>query len=483
MKKFAVVLLTAALSLSGLAVQPAHAVSQTITVDCSRQYQSLDATSPNTSVNVTLERGDTLTVTNTTTSGNGFCNTYYTSLTLSDYFSAYPTGTITGDQVYTVRTDSPALVNGRIAIFTTNIGAGASNGRQVYVSITAPVSRSVTFSANGGTGSMTTQSGTSAATLTANTFVKTGFTFNGWNTAANGSGTSYGDAASYAFSASTTLYAQWLAQPVSQTVTFDANGGTGSMIPQSGTSAAALTANAFALTGSSFAGWNTAANGSGTAYADASSYAFSASTTLYAQWTANPQPVVPVAEPVVGVSGIEKSGSTRLISGTMLSTVSKVLVDGKPVEFMAQTDGSLKIKAPELTAGRYDIQMFSPRGLLTWQEGLVVLPEPVKLPSGAGISPSETRSISGFSGDSPLLSQQLMAQIRLATANAASIKCEGGVFSTRETAANRKLAYARAVAACSYAAALNPSLKTEVSRTVTLGLGQAARKVIIEIQR
>jgi uncharacterized repeat protein (TIGR02543 family)/LPXTG-motif cell wall-anchored protein len=70
------------------------------------------------------------------------------------------------------------------------------------------------------------------------------------------------------------------------TVTFDANGGTGTTAAQTASTATALTANGFSRSGYTFAGWNTAANGSGTAYADGASYAFSSSTTLYAQWTA-----------------------------------------------------------------------------------------------------------------------------------------------------------------------------------------------------
>jgi uncharacterized repeat protein (TIGR02543 family) len=47
--------------------------------------------------------------------------------------------------------------------------------------------------------------------LTLNTFTRTGFTFNGWNTKANGAnGTSYADGSTYDFSADITLYAQWL---------------------------------------------------------------------------------------------------------------------------------------------------------------------------------------------------------------------------------------------------------------------------------
>jgi len=71
----------------------------------------------------------------------------------------------------------------------------------------------------------------------------------------------------------------------SNTVTFDANGGTGTTAAQTASSATALTANAFTRSGYTFAGWNTAANGSGTSYADAASYPFTSSVTLYAQWT------------------------------------------------------------------------------------------------------------------------------------------------------------------------------------------------------
>ena len=72
----------------------------------------------------------------------------------------------------------------------------------------------------------------------------------------------------------------------SYTVTFNSNGGSGAMADQSASAATALSANAFTRSGYTFAGWNTAADGSGTAYADGASFPFSANATLYAQWTA-----------------------------------------------------------------------------------------------------------------------------------------------------------------------------------------------------
>ena len=75
---------------------------------------------------------------------------------------------------------------------------------------------SVTYNANGGTGTMTDPNSpyTSGSTVTvmSNTFTApSDMTFSGWNTAANGSGTSYAPGDHFSISANTTLYAQWVA--------------------------------------------------------------------------------------------------------------------------------------------------------------------------------------------------------------------------------------------------------------------------------
>jgi uncharacterized repeat protein (TIGR02543 family) len=102
----------------------------------------------------------------------------------------------------------------------------AVDANQVEQDFTATLNMyTVTFNANGGTGTMDPQSGeyNTTAALTQNTFIRTGYTFSGWNTAANGTGESYVDQAPYTFLANETLYAQWTAN--TYTVTFNANGG------------------------------------------------------------------------------------------------------------------------------------------------------------------------------------------------------------------------------------------------------------------
>ena len=80
-----------------------------------------------------------------------------------------------------------------------------------YPNGTHPVCRKAAiFMANGGSGTMRTESGTSTANLTTNTFSKGGAAFAGWNTKADGSGTPYADGAPYSFAANVVLYAQWL---------------------------------------------------------------------------------------------------------------------------------------------------------------------------------------------------------------------------------------------------------------------------------
>ena len=163
-------------------------------------------------------------------------------------------------------------------------GPGASIGP-----MTGPVTlwavyaakKTVTFDANGGTGSMASQSSAVATRLEPNSFTREDYDFAGWNTRADGTGTAYADGALFPFAADTTLYAQWKALT---TVTFDANGGTGSMAQQKSGVAEALNVNTFTREGYDFTGWNTSADGTGTAYADKATFPFSSNTTLYAQW-------------------------------------------------------------------------------------------------------------------------------------------------------------------------------------------------------
>jgi uncharacterized repeat protein (TIGR02543 family) len=166
---------------------------------------------------------------------------------------------------------------------TNNFGLEAF-GSVLSLTTDASASHTVSFDNHGGTGTMTDQVDNVSAALTANSFTKAGFTFTGWNTDINGVGDAYADGATYTFAADTTLYAQWAGIPT-KTVTFDNNGGTGTMTDEVDNVPTALNTNTFTWAGHAFTGWNTASDGSGTAYAAGATYAFAADTTLFAQWS------------------------------------------------------------------------------------------------------------------------------------------------------------------------------------------------------
>ena len=86
--------------------------------------------------------------------------------------------------------------------------------------------------------------------------------------------------------------AKYAETPNTYTVVFDSNTGAGEMSDQVFTYDVqqAIAANTFNKTGHTFAGWNTAADGSGTPYADGatvSNLAAEGTVTLYAQWSVN----------------------------------------------------------------------------------------------------------------------------------------------------------------------------------------------------
>ena len=127
--------------------------------------------------------------------------------------------------------------------------------------------------------------------------LKEGYTFKEWNTEADGSGTPYkkGDK----FKNLTTInnsiirfYA--IVLPINYEISFDANGGTGTMNHEILTYdlESNLTKNTFAREGYTFKEWNTKADGSGTSYSDEQSVKNLSSTknaivNLYAQWQEN----------------------------------------------------------------------------------------------------------------------------------------------------------------------------------------------------
>lgn len=153
----------------------------------------------------------------------------------------------------------------------------------------APGSYTVTIDYNGNghshgsTMPQQTLTGGVAGTLSPNLFMLTGHAFAGWALSPTGS-VVYADGADVTFAADTTLYAVW--RPLeTYTVTFDANGGSGTMSNQTFTEGMAdgLLNNAFTRVGHVFSGWSTTPAGSAV-YTNNESVTIGADTPLYAVW-------------------------------------------------------------------------------------------------------------------------------------------------------------------------------------------------------
>ena len=160
-----------------------------------------------------------------------------------------------------------------------------------------PITYTLYFDSNDGSGEMETIEATydEEYTLTANAYTRDGYKFTGWNTEADGSGTSYEDGETVSNlttedGETVTLYAQW--EPVTYNIAFDSNGaddGEMESIDATYDEEYTLTANAFTRDGYTFTGWNTEADGSGTSYEDGATVSNlttedGATVTLYAQW-------------------------------------------------------------------------------------------------------------------------------------------------------------------------------------------------------
>lgn len=210
----------------------------------------------------------------------------------------------------------------------------------VYIddfSITVISGYTVTFNGNGATsGTMANQTASIATALTANAFVRTGYTFGGWSTTAGGA-LAYNDGASYPFTSNQTLYAIWT--PNNNTITFNGNGSTGGTTANQtlATGATAnLNANGYVRTGYSFGGWATSAAGSAV-YADGASYTMGTSSlTLFAVWQTT-SPFISTSGTLSALSttyGTASSNTTFTISAGNLTNN---LIIAPPTGFVVST--------------------------------------------------------------------------------------------------------------------------------------------------
>ena len=172
-----------------------------------------------------------------------------------------------------------------------------ANGTLTLYAQWTPGQAGLTYDGNGATGGKTDpQTGKTDEKINVrdNGFTRDGYTFVTWNTQADCKGNAVKPNSEWTLRGSSTLYACWAG--TAQTLTYHGNGATGgNTAVQSGKTGDELTTNAngFTRDGYTFVRWDTAKDGSGTAYGEGkngvSQYVMKpAGNDLYAIWKANP---------------------------------------------------------------------------------------------------------------------------------------------------------------------------------------------------
>jgi len=211
-------------------------------------------------------------------------------LTYGATINGIPVGTVVSN-AFTVT----PLVAGTFEIYV-NVYDGCTTTTWGPVTVNT-VTYTVTYDANGGTGSQTDASSPYYAAeevtvLGLGGISRANYTFIEWTTEAGGGGTAYDPADTFNMpAANVTLFAQW-DEDTKYTVTYDGNGNTSGTVPvdtlspyYAGVTVTVLGQGDLARDKYNFTGWNTAAGGGGTAYVETDTFTMpAANVVLFAQW-------------------------------------------------------------------------------------------------------------------------------------------------------------------------------------------------------
>ena len=286
--------------------------------------------------------------------------------TVTLFASTGGTGATGGGTIWSVTDTAANNAAPSTTVPSVIVTAGANKAfRGIAFAPSGPITYTVTYNGNGATAGAAPTDGASpynsgaTVAVAGNTgnLARTGYAFNGWNTAANGGGTNYAEASAFAIMGNTTLYAQWTINTYS--VTYDANGG--SAAPTDGNSpynfnsaVTVLAAGGMAKSGYTFTNWNAAADGSGTAYHPGDTFNIAANTTFYAQWIVTLVPTDPTGtgtgSPSPAISGSNVTltvnvtpGANPTSTGITVSCDLTAIGGGAAVEFNGQVDGTFTL--------------------------------------------------------------------------------------------------------------------------------------------
>jgi hypothetical protein len=179
------------------------------------------------------------------------------------------------------------------------VGSGGPytpTGNVTFAAIWTAKTYSVTYNANSGTGAPASQTKIHGTNLTLSATVPTRatvgssqYTFAGWNTEANGTGTSYSAGATYTLNQALSLFAQWTVTTLTWSITWGANGGTGGGTTTEPRGNSHTAPSPGTKDGFTFSSWRYFDGGTGSTYNVNSGGTFlpSSSITFTAVWNSN----------------------------------------------------------------------------------------------------------------------------------------------------------------------------------------------------
>ncbi|MCL2631790.1 MAG: InlB B-repeat-containing protein, partial [Coriobacteriia bacterium] len=150
----------------------------------------------------------------------------------------------------------------------------------------------ITYHPNGGVGSIVTETISSGTNYTIKDqgYTRAGYTFDGWAIGTDGSGGNFAVGVTVRFDTNVTLYAKWKAVTTPTAVTYNPNGGNGSIVtvPVNKNSNYLVASQGYTRSGYTFDGYNSNAAGTGTNYSVGQYIFVTESITLYAKWKQDP---------------------------------------------------------------------------------------------------------------------------------------------------------------------------------------------------
>ena len=212
----------------------------------------------------------------------GSCSTSSKSVTYGSTYGTLPTPTRTGYSFtgwYTSASGGTQVTSSTTVSLTSN--------QTLYAHWMQNVSAyTITFNANGGSCSTASKSVTYGSTYgTLPTPTRTGYSFVGWYTSASG-GNQVTSSTTVSLTSNQTLYAHWMQNAPTYTITFNANGGSCSTMSKTVTYGSTYgTLPTPTRTGYSFVAWYTSAS-SGSQVTSSTTVNINNNQTLYAHWRA-----------------------------------------------------------------------------------------------------------------------------------------------------------------------------------------------------